>query len=131
MLSSFFAPYASVGPLILRIGLALVFLFHGWPKLNPNSPMKGVSGFADFLKQLGVPQPMVFAWIVALLETVGAVLLIIGLGTRIVALGLAIDMLVAIYLARIRMMKSRFAGGDGVGWEFEFALLVGSLALVF
>lgn len=131
MLTDIFAPYGNLGPLILRIGLALVFLAHGWPKLNPNGPMKGPAGFAGFLTQLGVPMPLLAAWVVALLETVGAVLLILGLGTRIWAIGFAIDMLVAIWLARIGMGKASFAGGQTIGWEFEFALLVGALALVF
>jgi putative oxidoreductase len=129
MLESIFAPYADLGPLILRIGLALVFIAHGWPKLNPNSEMKGIAGMTGFLKQLGVPLPTFFAWVVTLLETVGAILLILGLGTRILALGFAIDMLVAIYLVKLRMMKAGFSGQNG--WEFEFALLVGSLALLF
>ncbi len=131
MLANMFAPYSNLGPLILRIGLALVFLAHGWPKLNPNSPMKGVIGFSAGLKQMGVPLPTFFAWVVALLETVGAVLLILGLGTRILAVGFAINMLVAIVVARIRMMKSAFAGGGGIGWEFEFILMAGALALLF
>jgi uncharacterized membrane protein YphA (DoxX/SURF4 family) len=45
--------------------------------------MKVPAGMAGFLKQMGVPLPMFFAWIVALLETVGSVLLILGLGTRL------------------------------------------------
>lgn len=106
MLETFFAPYADLGPLILRLGLALVFIGHGLPKLNPNSEMKGVAGFSAGLKQMGVPLPTFFAWLVTLLETVGAVLLILGLGTRILAVGFAIDMLMAIYLVKIRMMKA-------------------------
>jgi uncharacterized membrane protein YphA (DoxX/SURF4 family) len=47
------------------------------------------------LKQLRVPLPVFFAWVVSLLETVGAVLLLFGLGTRILAIGFAIDMFVA------------------------------------
>lgn len=129
MLEDLFASTRDLGPLILRIGLALVFWAHGWPKLNPNSEMKGTAGFAGFLKQMGTPLPTFFAWVVALLETVGAVLLILGLGTRILALGFAIDMLVAIYLAKIRMMKAPFSGQNG--WDFEFALMAGSLALLF
>lgn len=113
----------------MDVGLGLIFLAHGWPKLNPNSQMKGTAGFADFLKQLGVPQPTFFAWVVTLLETAGAVLLIVGLGTRIIALGLVIDMLVAIALFKIRMSKAGFTGQNG--WELEFALLAGALALFF
>ncbi len=131
MLEAIFAPYGNIGLLVLRLTLAIVMVAHGWPKLNPNSPMKGTAGFSAGLKQMGVPLPAFFAWLVALLETVGAVLLILGLGTRILAAGFVIDMIVATLLVRIRMMKSPFAGGQGVGWEFEFALAGIALALLF
>jgi putative oxidoreductase len=131
MLETIFAPYHDWGLLILRIGLAIVFIAHGWPKINPNSPMKGITGMTGFLTQMGVPMPALFAWVVALLETIGSVLLILGLGTRIIALGAVINMAMAIYLVRMRMMKSSFAGGNAIGWEFEFVLLVGALALLF
>ena len=131
MLESFFAPYSGIGLLILRLALGFVMIAHGWPKLNPNGPMKGPAGFGAGLKQMGVPLPMFFSWVVALLETVGAVLLILGLGTRILAVGSVIDMIVAIRLVRIGMSKSPFAGGQGIGWEFEFALGAMALALLF
>jgi putative oxidoreductase len=130
MLENFFAPYSDWGLLILRLGIGIIMLVHGWPKLNPNSPMKGTAGFAAGLKQMGVPLPTFFAWVVALLETVGAVLLILGLGTRILAIGFAIDMLVAIVRAR-RPMGAKFSSMEAIGWEFEFILLVASLALLF
>src|SRR5207245_9778827 len=98
MLEHFFSPLSDWGPLILRLALGILFPFHGWMKLNPKGPMKGPAGFAGFLKQLGVPLPVFFAWVVALLETVGAALLILGLGTRILAFGFGIDFLVDIPL---------------------------------
>lgn len=119
------------GLVILRVGLGLLFPFHGWMKLNPNGPVKGVGGFSAWLKQLGVPLPSLAGWVVALLETLGAVLLIVGLATRVLALGFAIDMLVAIQLVKRGMAKKRFLEPDGTGWEFEYALLVAALALVF
>ena len=85
MLENIFSPISDWGLLILRLGLGIVMIAHGWPKLNPNGPMKGPAGVAGFLKQLGIPLPTFFAWVVALLETVGAALLILGLGTRILA----------------------------------------------
>src|SRR5687768_8377034 len=103
MLESIFAPYSDIGLLILRVGIAAVMIAHGLPKL------RGIQGVAGFFKQLGIPLPLASAWLVALLETVGSALLILGLGTRILALGFAIDMLVAILTARIGMMKSPFA----------------------
>ena len=131
MLESIFAPYSSLGLLFLRVGLGIVFFAHGWPKLNPNGPMKGLVGVAGFFKQAGIPLPGFYAWVVALLETVGAVLLILGLGTRILAIGYVIDMIVATLLVRIGMAKSPFSGGQGIGWEFEFILGVAALALLF
>lgn len=131
MLESIFAPVSDWGLLILRLGSGIVFFAHGWPKLNPNGPMKGPAGVAGFFKQAGIPLPSFFAWVVALLETAGAVLLILGLGTRILAIGFMIDMIVAILSVRIGLGKSPFSGGQGIGWEFEFILGDAALALLF
>src|SRR5712692_1423167 len=130
MMTDIFSPASGWGLLVLRVALGITFLPHGWMKLNPNGPMKGPAGFAAGLKQMGVPLSGVFAWVVALLETVGAGLLILGLGTRILALALAIDMLVAIVLVKRGMQKVGFMDAKG-GWEFEFVLLAQALALVF
>jgi putative oxidoreductase len=124
MLENLFAPWTGVGELVLRLALGVTFFAHGREKIeNP-------AGFAGFLRQIHVPAPLLNAWLVALLETLGAVLLIVGLGTRVVALGLAFDMLVAV--ATVRIGKAPFtSGAQGSGWDFEFVLLAGSLALVF
>jgi uncharacterized membrane protein YphA (DoxX/SURF4 family) len=112
-----------LGLLILRVGLAIVFLVHGLPKA------KNVSQVAGFFGQLSIPVPTVSAWIVTLLETVGSVLLAVGLGTQVLGAFFAFNMFVAIRNAKIGMMKAGFTGQGG--WEFEFALLVGGLALMF
>jgi uncharacterized membrane protein YphA (DoxX/SURF4 family) len=59
MLENIFAPYSNWGLLILRLGLGIVMIAHGWPKLNPGGPMGGPAGVAGFFKQLGVPLPSV------------------------------------------------------------------------
>src|SRR5574341_807349 len=117
------------GLLLLRVALGITLLPHGWMKLNPNGPTKGPGGFGGWLKQMGVPLPGFLAWVVALLETVGAGLLILGLGTRIVALGVVIDMLAAILLVKRGMQKAGFMDPQKGGWEFEFALMAQALAL--
>ncbi|MDQ7850169.1 MAG: DoxX family protein [Armatimonadota bacterium] len=130
MLQAVFAPLVGLGPLLLRVALGIIFLVHGWPKMNPNSPMKGPAGFSGALRQLGVPMPALFAWVVILLETLGALLLIVGLGTRILGLLFAVDMLVAIWAKR-RAWNVPFMAQQTTGWEFDFALLVAALSLVF
>src|SRR5260370_11504665 len=103
MLDSVSAPYAGVGELILGLALGITFLAHG------RATLKNPAAFAGFLRQIRVPAPLFSAWLVALLETVGAVLLILGVATRLIALGLAIDMVVA--LATVRIGESRVASG--------------------
>lgn len=130
MLESILAPVGDWGLLVLRVAVGVVFLAHGWPKLNPNGPMRGPAGFADGLKQMHVPLPTLFAWGVALLETAGAVLLMLGLGTRLLGLGLAVDMVVAITVA-LRPRGAKFTSLEGgPRWELEFLLLASALALV-
>jgi putative oxidoreductase len=124
MLDRLFAYVADAGELVLRLGLGIVFIGHGWSKLQKPA------AFAALLRQLRVPAPLFFAWVVALLETVGAALIIVGVATRVMALGLAINMLVA--LVTVRIGKTPFLSGpEGEGWDFELLLLVSSLALVF
>ena len=56
--------------------------------------------------------------------------LILGIATRVLALGLAIDMAVA--LATVRIGKAPFTSGpQGAGWELEFLLLAAAVALLF
>ncbi len=132
MLENALAPFADVGLLILRIGLGVVFIYHGYPKMPfPKSPMGGPKGFGGFLKQMGIPVPVLMAWVVALVEFVGGFLLIVGFATRLIALLLAINMVVAIWKAKIGTMKVGFSAQQATGWEFDFALLVAGLALFF
>jgi putative oxidoreductase len=130
-METMFAGAGDWGLLILRLALGIIFAFHGWLKVDPKGPVKGPAGFAVGLKQMGVPLPLFFAWVVVLLETVGAGLLILGLGTRILALGFAIDMLMAIVLVKRKMQKAGFMDPQKGGWEFEFALMSAALALLF
>jgi putative oxidoreductase len=72
---------------------------------------------------MGVPMPGVMGPFVALLEFFGGIALILGLLTRLFALGFAIDMLVAILLVKLK--------GGFSQYEFEFLLCVSSAALLF
>lgn len=116
---------ANIAALILRVGLASVFIRRGFPKLfgSPQFP-KGPADFAKNLKKLKIPAPEFFAWAVSILEFVGGVFILIGFLTPLVSLLFSIEILVAI--SKI-YWKAGFIGG----WEFKFALLVISLALLF
>lgn len=75
---------------------------------------------------LGVPAPGLFAVIVTLVEFLGGLALILGFFTRIAAVLLAVDMLVAILTVHL---PSGFFTNNG-GFEFPLVLLAASIALV-
>jgi putative oxidoreductase len=112
--------------LILRLVLGVIFIAHGYPKLF----VFGVSGFAKFLSGLGVPIPEFFAVVVILVEFVGGIALILGIFTRWVALLLAIDMLIATLLVKIKVGLIAPMDKPGVGAELDLALLAGALVLL-
>ena len=80
------------GIAILRVVVGIVFLAHGFQKLF----LVGFGGIAEMFGGLGIPAPELFAVIVTLVEFLGGLALILGLFTRIAAILLAGDMLVAI-----------------------------------
>jgi putative oxidoreductase len=131
MLEGVFALLSDLGPLALRLGIAVVLFVHGWFKVNPNGPVKGPAGFGAGLKQMRFPLAGLLAWVVVLLETVGAVLFALGLGTRVLAALLAIEMLVIILYVKGRVMKTGFMAQQTTGWELDFVILTGALALLF
>ena len=113
--------HQSLGLAVLRIVVGIVFLAHGYQKLFKF----GFHGVAGMLGHMGVPIPAVFAVILTLVEFVGGILLITGLATRIPALLLAIDMIVAILLVHA---KNGFF--NPTGFEFPLVLLAGTICLV-
>jgi putative oxidoreductase len=89
-------------PVALRLALGVIIFVHGIGKLlniGPASP--GIEGFTDYLANLMVPFPEVFAWIVALVETIGGILIFIGLFARYASALIVIDMAVATWLVHI------------------------------
>jgi putative oxidoreductase len=111
--------FQSWGLAILRIAVGIVFLTHGYQKVF-KMHLGGVSGFFG---HMGIPLPALAAIIVMAVEFGGGILLITGLATRIPALLMAIDMLVAIFAVHVRngYLKS--------GGELPFLLLAGAICL--
>ena len=99
----------------LRVAIGAVFIAHGSPKFNP--------GFSEFLAKIGLPVELQVP--VALLETIGGILLIIGFFTRTSASLLSIEMLGAIFYVK---HAANLTGQGGV--ELELMLLAGSLIII-
>jgi putative oxidoreductase len=81
---------------IVRVALGVCIIVHGSGKLgfHPTNP-GGVKAFAGWLKDLGMPYPLLNAWMATLVEFGGGILFTLGLGTRLVAIALTVNMLIA------------------------------------
>jgi uncharacterized membrane protein YphA (DoxX/SURF4 family) len=88
-------PFDGVPPLLLRLYLAPVFMQAGWNKLANFESTAAWFGNPDW--GLGLPLPGLMTALAAGTEFLGGLLLIIGLGTRLVAIPLGVTMLVAIF----------------------------------
>jgi len=119
----FLRPLAPYATLILRVGLGIVMVAHGWQKYQG-----GATGVAGFLGNLGIPAAGLMAWVVIIVELIGGVCVILGLATRLWALLFGIIMVVAMLTAKGQAPLIG-AMGSGCGKELDVALLVGSLAL--
>ncbi|WP_435333560.1 DoxX family protein [Haloarchaeobius sp. TZWWS8] len=117
---------ADLSAALLRLGLGLVFVVHGFGKLTGIGPAgSGIDGFSAALASLGVPAPVLMAWVVGLIEAVGGVLLLLGVFHRIAAIGIALVMVGAIFLVHL---PNGFVVSNG-GYEFALVLLLVSVAL--
>lgn len=126
MLDDMVKRYASWSTLSLRLGVGIIFLVHGVGKLFAIGPTAlGISGTANFFAGLGIPAVMFFAWVVALVETLGGVALLLGIFTRYAAALLAVDMLTALLVFHLPKGFSILNGG----YEFVLLLLLANLSL--
>ena len=103
--------------LLLRLILAGVFGAYGYAKWTG-----GMDRVAGLMMSVNLPFPDLTARVAATLEVGGAILLILGLWTRVVGALLGIEMAVAIVKV---VWRQGFAGG----YAFELTLLTVGLAL--
>jgi putative oxidoreductase len=102
---------------VLRLALGSVMVYHGYPKLFVNA-----AGTVAFFSKIGIPAAGFFAPFVGLVEFFGGLLLILGLGVRLWGLALAIDMAVAILVAK--------GLSSWKGLEFELSLMAMAVSLL-
>ena len=81
-----------IARLILRLTLGVMILFHGMHKI-----IHGISGVKHLTTNSGLPE--FFAYGVYIGEVVVPILIVLGLYARVASLLLALNMLMAIYLA--------------------------------
>ncbi|PWD49916.1 hypothetical protein C8046_03690 [Serinibacter arcticus] len=112
----------SLGLLVARLALAVVMIAHGAQKVFTFTLEGTAASFAD----MGVPAASVAGPALAIFELVGGIVLLLGLGTRIIAALNVVAMLGALVIVHL---SAGFFAGDG-GYEFVLVLAAVSLTLV-
>jgi putative oxidoreductase len=101
------AGLAFLPPLLTRLVMGQAFFLTGRGKLA------NFANTVEFFASLGIPMPELNAAFVSRLEFYGGIALILGLGTRLVAAGLASTMIVALATAdKESFMDALWLAGD-------------------
>lgn len=123
---TFFETNRSHTLLFQRIVLGLVILPHGLQKTLGLFGGAGFSGTMGFFESMGMPA-LVAALVIAA-ESLGAIGLVLGAGTRLAALGVAATMLGAVFMVHLPNGFFMNWFGNQAGEGFEFHLLALALA---
>lgn len=115
------ADIEDLGKLLLRLGVGGLLLLHGIYKVQ-----NGIGFVMESVTRGGLPQ--FFAYGVYVGEVAAPVLVLIGLLTRPAGLLIALDMLVAIFLARREDIATIRPGGAS-SIEAELLFLIGGCAI--
>jgi putative oxidoreductase len=113
--------------LILRVFVGVVIAYHGWQKFDG-----GIANFAGFVESLSLPAPTLLAWVVAVLELVGGVMIAVGLLARLPSVLLAIEMAITgVYVKIAEFDVGLIAPGNqpGTGAEIDFALMAAFIVI--
>lgn len=110
--------FGDVGLLLLRIAVALIFLYHGVPKLMKPKMVSAMLGLpTGFVIPLGI------------VEVLSALGIVFGVYMQLSALLLSLVMIGAIWM-KITKWKVPFGAMDKMGWEFDFILLFANIAII-
>ena len=110
-----------IGTFLLRVMLGISFFMHGLSKFKG-----GLDNTAGWFQSIGIPGFM--GYVVGIIELVGGIALIIGLGTRIISALLVFIMAGAIVY--VKFPAGFMGNGEGTGYELDLVLMIIALHLV-
>ena len=111
--------------LIMRATLGLCFVAHGGQKLFGWFGGGGIAGTTAFFRSVGISAPHAFAYVAGIAEFFGGIAIALGFLTIVAAVGLLIEMLIAI--STVSYAAGFFVTAQKIGWELN-VYLIGLLA---
>ncbi len=105
---------ANPGLVVLRVFTGLALLTHGWGKL-----FGGLGGFIETVANMGFPAPALLGFLAAVAESIGAILLAVGLLTRPAAFLIAATMAGA----ALKVHAGQGFSGQEMAWLYFFPAL--------
>lgn len=106
----------AIGALVLRIVTGIIFIGHGMSKFQG-----GIENIVSWFDSIGLPGFL--AYIVAVVELLGGIALVLGIGTRIVGA-------LFVLLLGGAIIKVQFSAGFIGGYAYDLALLAISVFFV-
>ncbi|MEX0779025.1 MAG: DoxX family protein [Balneolales bacterium] len=107
--------YHDLAILLLRLGVGVIFILAGWGKLT------GITGPQAMFADLGIPASGIMAWVVAIIEFFGGLMVLTGTYIRFPTPLLSVIMVVAIITVKLPL------GFNAM--RIDLMLLVAALAL--
>lgn len=114
-----------VAILLMRLMLAVVFIYHGSQKLFGWFGGGGLGQMTEFLTSISVPMPRFSAVLAACAEFFGGLSLLLGFGMRVIPIFTIITMLVASFTVHGKAFSAQHNG-----MEYPLTLAVMLLGLV-
>jgi putative oxidoreductase len=110
--------------------LLFVRLYWGWQMFQTGwGKLHNLPHVVEFFTSLGIPAPALNAYFVSGLECFGGILVAVGLGSRLIALMLVVDMLVAYITADRAALMSIFSSPDDFYAAAPYTFLVAFLII--
>ena len=104
-----FSMYSRWGIWFLQFTVGVIFIYHGWPKMKRKAGIFKIGGLFH-----------------GLAEVIPGLALILNSYVREAGLVLAIIMIGAIYMKKLKW-HIPFSSQNAMGWEYDFILLAASL----
>lgn len=120
---------ANAGQSLLLLAIRLYWGWQFWQ--TGSAKLSNISKVVNYFISLGVPAPSLNAHFISVLEYVGGILLVLGLASRLTALPLAIDMIVAYVVGDREALSSIFSDPDKFYGATPYTFLFASLIILF